>query len=347
MSTSRPPVTFALFTYNQEAYVAAAVKAALAQDYCQLEMIISDDASTDRTYEIIRELADRYRGPHQVRLNRNEQRLGIAGHVNRVMQIASGDLLVAAAGDDVSAPHRTRLLVDLWRGSIGKPCLLCSSLIDMANDGTLRGCRHGYPSMARDPVKVALRGRWIAGCTAAWTRQLWDKFGPLPADAVHEDEIMTLWAAVGGSIIISDEPLVCYRAPKRAFCVEHRPPRAGEIAAPTMVESLLRSTEIQIGGSIATQHPAIRDALLRRVRALRLLASIERGERITRATLASALADPAWAGRITRAMAERRILPRTTLAACRMLKRALVRPRQIPTWAWTVERSLAPLNHRP
>ena len=48
-----PLVTFALFTYNQERYVREAVEGVLAQTYEPLEIIISDDCSTDMTFSII------------------------------------------------------------------------------------------------------------------------------------------------------------------------------------------------------------------------------------------------------------------------------------------------------
>lgn len=63
-ATDRPLVTFALFAYNQEDYVREAVQDAFAQTYEPLEIILSDDCSSDRTYQIMHEMAVAYRGPH-------------------------------------------------------------------------------------------------------------------------------------------------------------------------------------------------------------------------------------------------------------------------------------------
>jgi hypothetical protein len=46
----RPFVTFALFVYNQEKYIREAVEGAFSQTYEPLEIILSDDCSTDRTF---------------------------------------------------------------------------------------------------------------------------------------------------------------------------------------------------------------------------------------------------------------------------------------------------------
>jgi glycosyltransferase involved in cell wall biosynthesis len=55
--TDRSLVTFALFAYNQEKYIREAVEGALAQTYEPLEIILSDDCSSDRTFETMREMA--------------------------------------------------------------------------------------------------------------------------------------------------------------------------------------------------------------------------------------------------------------------------------------------------
>jgi len=98
----RPLVTFALFAYNQEQYIRQAVEAALAQTYEPLEIIISDDCSSDSTFQVISDLAAGYTGPHTVVARRNANNLGLAAHISTVMEAVNGELVVVAAGDGVS-----------------------------------------------------------------------------------------------------------------------------------------------------------------------------------------------------------------------------------------------------
>jgi len=112
-TADRPLVTFALFAYNQEKYIREAVEGAFSQTYEPLEIILSDDCSSDRTYEIMQEMAEGYRGSHRVRLRRSEVNRGLGIHIRYVVEIARGYLIVVAAGDDVSLPHRTISLVEL------------------------------------------------------------------------------------------------------------------------------------------------------------------------------------------------------------------------------------------
>ena len=49
-------VTYVVLTYNQESYIREAVQSALAQNYSPLEVIVSDDCSIDKTFDVIREI---------------------------------------------------------------------------------------------------------------------------------------------------------------------------------------------------------------------------------------------------------------------------------------------------
>ena len=75
-------VSLVLITYNQEAYVGEALAAVLAQDCEPMEIVVSDDHSTDATWEKITASLANYDGPHRIVLNRNRQNLGINLHFN-------------------------------------------------------------------------------------------------------------------------------------------------------------------------------------------------------------------------------------------------------------------------
>src|SRR5690606_9493062 len=93
----RPLVTFALFAYNQENYIREAIEGAFAQTYEPLEIILSDDCSTDQTFEIMQEVVLGYNGPHKVCVRRNEVNLGLAGHINSILAQAEGEFICWAA----------------------------------------------------------------------------------------------------------------------------------------------------------------------------------------------------------------------------------------------------------
>jgi glycosyltransferase involved in cell wall biosynthesis len=109
MTEKKPLITFALFAYNQVQYIEEAVLGAFSQTYSPLEIVLSDDCSPDNTFEIMKKMAKEYKGPHKIILNRNQNNLGLIGHINKVfLEIAKGEIIVVAAGDDISLPDRVK-----------------------------------------------------------------------------------------------------------------------------------------------------------------------------------------------------------------------------------------------
>ncbi len=105
----KPLITFILFAYNQECFIRDAIEGALSQTYSPLEIILSDDCSTDSTFLIMKEMVTNYNGQHKIVINQNENNIGLCAHINRCVELSQGELLVGAAGDDVSLPERWRI----------------------------------------------------------------------------------------------------------------------------------------------------------------------------------------------------------------------------------------------
>lgn len=212
----RPLVTLALFAYNQESFIRDAVESVLAQDYPHLEIILSDDASTDETYAVMRKLADNYHGPHQIRLNRNSVNTGAGGlgaHVNQVMALANGELIVCAAGDDVPHTQRVSKLARLWDESGRTSGSFHSAVQVVSQDGQPRQISHGQASFVGYSTAdlVRMGGKGVLGASHAFTRDLFTHFGPLDSHAVFEDRILMFRAHLIGSITYTPEVLVDYR----------------------------------------------------------------------------------------------------------------------------------------
>src|SRR5439155_19844125 len=102
-----------LITYNQERYVRQALSSVLNQTY-PMDLIISDDRSADRTYDLIRDELDNHAGHHRIRLRSGQHNLGVCGNQNASIRLAEGELIVLFEGDDESAPHRVETLVTAY-----------------------------------------------------------------------------------------------------------------------------------------------------------------------------------------------------------------------------------------
>lgn len=233
---STPRISLILLACNQQATARAAAESCLAQQCEPLEMVFSDDASTDGTFAELQAAAAAYSGPHRVRVRRNDVNLGIGAHYNLLLRETRGELLVTAAGDDLSLPHRVRRLAETWDASGRRLDLIASHFVGMAADGTL-----GEAVAIDDLSQLTLAG-WCArrpftvGATHAFTRRMMDRFGPFIPGVWYEDPVMTLRALLSGGVATVAEPLVCYRCGGTSEC-----PQAKQ------GEQLLRWVRVQIG----------------------------------------------------------------------------------------------------
>jgi len=210
-----PLVSLILFAYRQEGLIRQAVEGALSQTYSPLEIILSDDGSPDGTFEIMREIADHYRGPHRIVLNRNPRNLGIGDHVQKAFSLASGQWFVTAAGDDISFPNRVEVLMHHVKAN-PRVRAIASGIQYIDENGAplpdwIRPWNPAYTG--RVPVRLMLKreGYFAHGCALAVHRSVWTDFPPLGPGFVAEDRLYPFRAALLGDLYQFRTKLVKYR----------------------------------------------------------------------------------------------------------------------------------------
>jgi glycosyltransferase involved in cell wall biosynthesis len=206
----RPLITFALFAYNQEKFIREAVEGAFAQTYSPLEIILSDDCSSDGTFNVIQAITAAYRRPHKVLLNRNTHNLGLAAHINRVMELSSGELIVAAAGDDVSLPRRVETTHAVWEGC-SRPDYLFFGIEVFSDDASATKQFVFDPETLTPLGMIGNCGMTLVAPAEAWHRRVFEVFGPLPPGIMTEDKSIAFRAALLGGVVFTSYPLVRYR----------------------------------------------------------------------------------------------------------------------------------------
>lgn len=101
MTKNKPRLTIGLPVYNGQNYVSQAIESILAQTYQDFELIISDNASTDKTPEICRA----YLKDPRVHYHRSKTNNGGAWNWNRVFELSTGEYFKWAAHDDIMSPE--------------------------------------------------------------------------------------------------------------------------------------------------------------------------------------------------------------------------------------------------
>lgn len=99
-------VTIVTITYNSSKFIRQAIESVLAQSYSNFEYLISDDCSTDNTWEIIQD----YKDP-RIRAWRNETNLGEYPNRNLTLSKATGEYIIWIDGDDIFYPHGLEFMV--------------------------------------------------------------------------------------------------------------------------------------------------------------------------------------------------------------------------------------------
>jgi glycosyltransferase involved in cell wall biosynthesis len=99
-------VSICIPAYNSADTVTTAVRSALEQDYGNIEVVVTDDASTDGTADLLRAFGDR------IRLSRNRRRLGQNHTANASISGSSGEFVKFLHDDDRLEPHCVSRMVD-------------------------------------------------------------------------------------------------------------------------------------------------------------------------------------------------------------------------------------------
>ncbi|VVP78351.1 glycosyltransferase [Pseudomonas fluorescens] len=202
-----------LLAYNQAHTVIAAAKALLAQEGEPLEIIFSDDKSSDDTYEKLLDVASNYQGIHHVSVRQSEQNKGLMAHLKEAVASSSCELIILAAGDDISTPNRAKLLLSAW-GNAGEPhAVLCSDFTPIDSEGEIVPNFSEKIFSGRHTLEGLASGRsHVIGATTAITRSLFERFQPIADEVRYEDRVFPFRALLlGGGIIFLPEKLVHYR----------------------------------------------------------------------------------------------------------------------------------------
>ncbi len=162
--SSIPKVSVLMPVYNSELYIEDAINSILNQTFRDFEFIIIDDASTDKTLEIIKSFKD-----SRIQLIIKSENSGYTNSLNYGLNIAKGEYIARMDGDDISLPKRFEKQVAFMDSN--KEVVVCGttfsiigtnnliSVPEMHNNiitGMLAGCKIAHPSvMLRKSVFTA------------------------------------------------------------------------------------------------------------------------------------------------------------------------------------------------
>jgi len=122
MSGSKPRVSIGMPVYNGERFVQETLDSLLAQTFEDFVLIISDNASTDRTQEICKAYAVKDK---RIQYYRTERNRGATWNFNRVFALSTAEYFKWAAHDDLCAPEFVERCVEIL--DLQASAVLCHS----------------------------------------------------------------------------------------------------------------------------------------------------------------------------------------------------------------------------
>jgi glycosyltransferase involved in cell wall biosynthesis len=204
--TAAPLVTVLLAVHDGEAYVRTAMASVLGQTFSDLELVVVDDASTDRTPAILAAVGD-----PRMRLLRNEAQLGLAASLNRGLDEARCRYVARLDADDVAMPRRlerqlARLRATPNVGVVGSAVL---ELVDTSRVGAM----HAMPTPPQEVRWAALFSSPFFHPAVVVDRDVLDRHELRYDTSFEESEDYDLWSRL---LEVADgdnvpDPLVLYR----------------------------------------------------------------------------------------------------------------------------------------
>jgi glycosyltransferase involved in cell wall biosynthesis len=123
-------VTIGIPFYNAEATLKKTIYSVINQTYANFELILIDDSSTDNSLEI----ASMFHNDSRVKILRNEINLGLSASLNKINELAKGDIIIRMDADDLMFPDRIQKIVEAFDNNRDCNIIGHSAIIVNEND---------------------------------------------------------------------------------------------------------------------------------------------------------------------------------------------------------------------
>lgn len=208
MTTS---VSVAIATYNGERYLREQLDSIYAQTLRPLEVVVSDDGSSDGTLAILEE----YRSRRGLALAVNETRLGLVKNFERVIALCSGQFIALADQDDIWKPEKLEVLVN----EIGAYTLVYGDPQQCVDETGRMWVDEKHEHIYRfirkrgtgKPTRELLAENWVVNHTLMFRRELVGFALPMPSEWLYHDGWLALVATKLAGIKFVDQHLQIYR----------------------------------------------------------------------------------------------------------------------------------------
>lgn len=187
-----PLVSVICLSYNHEAYVVETLNSIINQTYPNIELLITDDCSTDNSVSVINKWLENHPKIHFLS---NEQNLGNTKTFNKSVKMAKGDYIIDLAADDILLPNCIAKQVETFQNSnYENLAIVYGNLIEIDENNTF--IRNYYTEVddpkSGDIYKMVIgRTTKICSVSSMVKREVFEKLGYYDESLAYED--LDLW----------------------------------------------------------------------------------------------------------------------------------------------------------
>lgn len=209
----KPLVTVAVPAYNHEAWVEETILSIVNQTYGyeNIQLIVTDDCSTDRTPAILQKLADKY----NFELILNKQNMGICLTINNMIKLTEGKYYIGIASDDIMFLDRIERQVEILTKNPEIDILAGRSIV-IDSEGKEIGSKYqsyddSLTTYSFEDIFLRLKPGFPAG-SAIIKKELFDRIGAYDPEYKIEDYYFWLKASHNAAnITLCNRPFFYYR----------------------------------------------------------------------------------------------------------------------------------------
>ncbi|RZK40217.1 MAG: glycosyltransferase family 2 protein [Pedobacter sp.] len=197
-------VSVCLACYNGENYIEEQLNSILVQLAPNDEVIISDDCSTDNTFQIVKGIKD-----SRITLVQNKNGKGVIQNFENAISKASGDIVFLADQDDIWREDKVSTILDYFKENETVTCVFSNALI-IDKEGVSTGTLF-FPSTPKiDLFNLLIKNKFL-GCTMAFRANNQLRILPFSKNLPMHDWFIGLRHVLKGKVAFINENLIYYR----------------------------------------------------------------------------------------------------------------------------------------
>jgi alpha-1,3-rhamnosyltransferase len=200
-----PLVTVYLLAYNHEKYIEQAVMSVINQTYPNIQLIILNDGSVDKTFDILKELHTSY-GFTLI----NQANKGVTKSLNKIMPLWNGKYIRGCSSDDYLSPDSIEKQVDFLEKN--RDFAMVYGLVKLIDEnGNFIQTKYAKKYPSGNIFYDLMRSNFINALTVMVRKSVYDEVGLYDENLLMEDHDMWLRIAYHFKIAFMDEVFAFYR----------------------------------------------------------------------------------------------------------------------------------------